>query len=98
MSRRLAPVGVCAVLNLLFGLGAPLAAQSRQAEEAALLQRIDSLMPLYQQARQVEASEKTNKEAAAKVREHPTTDTIAVGPLRIVTLPGQTELARQMYS
>lgn len=98
MCRPLGPGAAGLLLLALMLAPAPLVAQDRKAEEAALVHRLDSLMPLYGEAvgrvRAEEAAERAEALARSRVR----TDTIAVGPLRVVTLPDQVGLARRFFS
>ncbi len=93
-------LALAAGLTLLSG--APLCAQqSHRAEEAALVRHLDSVVPLY------EAAKEQEKREAARAKAHerkmaastqPKLDTIRVGPLRIVTPSDQAQTAQELFS
>ncbi len=99
--RRSAAIVAMTSLCLAMGHGAPLAAQSHQADEAALVRHLDSILPLYREAERAARAEESRVEAEQKalaVAQGPRLDTIDVGPLRVVTLPGQADLARRFFT
>lgn len=92
MSRRVAlPLLLAALLS------APASAQQpRSADELA--NRIDALRPQLERARsEMEEAQRLERLEEAR-REHPPVDTIAVGPMRIVTPPDQVDLARELFT
>ncbi len=94
-----------AATALALAPGAPLGAQQfHQAEEAALVRNLDSILPLYAKASEANAREQARLDALKAQQERaaaprgPLFDTISVGPLRIVTPPDQARTAREMFS
>jgi hypothetical protein len=72
----------------------PLTAQQWERE---LLRQIDSLIPLLGEAEVAAADARARREDAERRAAAPATDTLRVGPLRIVTLPGQHTQAERVY-
>ncbi len=87
------------LLASTFPSGAPLRAQESgsSAQQEALVRQLDSLMPLYARASKEAAAARAAREARERARSHPRTDTILVGPLRVIALPEQVGVARGMF-
>lgn len=101
--RRPPVAGLTLSLGLLLSLAIPtsLDAQAGERLDAQavddLVQRLDSLAPLLEQAER--AAERADREARRRAREDLglTLDTLRVGPLRIVTPEGQASDARRAF-
>lgn len=92
---RMTPLGAALALTASMAMGAP-SVQAQQTEEQ-LVARIDSLLPLFDAARQ-EADAAMARQAEALRQANPATlDTTQVGPLTIVSFPHQADEAAEMY-
>lgn len=99
------------VSALAVGLGVPpigaaaqqaTGAEARQANglptEAQLLRRIDELLPLLEEAKvRASAAQSAREGRLAAARALRETSTLQVGPFRVVTLPQQVDLARELF-
>ncbi len=97
MARR---VKLGALLGVLFAGGAavrPAQLFAQQQTEAELVSRIEALMPAYLEARAAWNARLQAEFAAEAARATPA-DTVHVGPLRIVTLPNDTETAAELFA
>lgn len=92
---RMTPLGAALALMASMAMGAP-SVQAQQTEEE-LVARIDSLLPLFDEARQ-EADAAMARQAEALRQANPATlDTTQAGPLTIVSFPHQADEAAEMY-
>lgn len=102
-ARRPPVAGLTLSLGLLLGLAIPTSLDAQAGERLDgqtvddLVQRLDSLAPLLEQAER--AAEQADREARRRAREELglTLDTLRVGPLRIVTPEGQASDARRAF-
>ena len=95
MSRRRG-IGA-ALVAFLAGLGGawPASSAAQQPGEEALLRNIDELIPQYTEALAARDARLRASEAAER---RPTpTDTAQVGPMRIVTIPDELDVARELF-
>ncbi len=74
----------------------PIEASAQQTEED-LVQHIDSLLPLLEQAEIAAKAARVGREEAERLAAAPSTDTLMVGPIRIVTTPDQRNLGEEIY-
>jgi len=63
-----------------------------------LRQRLDSLLPLYQEAKRIAEEAALRREAIARDNAAPSVDSILIGGMHIVALPEQSELARALFT
>lgn len=68
-----------------------------QLERAALQRHLDSLLPLLSTAQQDAETAHRRAQEEARRSAAPVIDSFQVGPLHVVTLPGEADLARGMY-
>lgn len=101
MSRQLVSLtlgprarGAAAVLAVLVAVPASAAARQTDAELRA---RLDSLLPLLEEARAAADAQARAREARRLAQSAVATDTIAVGPLRVIAREGQAELAAELF-
>lgn len=103
MSERVrAGIAALGVACLLLVPGTPLRAQSHRAEEAALARHLDSILPAFGAARQMQRAVQARWDSAAQARAAARVrgllDTVSVGPLRVVTHHGQERLAHDLFA
>lgn len=73
---------------------APVTARKQSEAEQALVQHLDTLLPLLRQSRAESERADSAREAALRARPTEPQDTLNIGLLRVVTFPDQAELAR----
>ena len=94
MSRRMRPRAAVAVALTL--VGSPLAAQDARQTVEELERRVRELQPMVYEAHREAEAARERRVLEEKIRNQTETDTIQVGPLRVVTLPDQVDLAREV--
>lgn len=73
------------------------AQQTMQAQEQVLERHLDSITPLLAQAESAVAVLSARRVDEQKAKSAPVTDTLAIGPLRVVTIPSQQAIAERMF-
>ncbi len=93
--RGAVAAGLCLAAALL-AAASPLAARQQSAAERALVQHLDTLLPILREARLQADRAAAARELLLRARPTETQDTLAIGLLRVVTFPDQAHLARSV--